>query len=130
MRQPGPGARAGRADPGGGPRAGRSPTDHGARRLGHLSAPSEIEDLLRTLAPQVLAALVRRHDDFDVREDAVQEALLAAAVQWPSDGVPANPRGWLTVVASRWRTEMWRSESARRRREEAAVASAPADIDL
>jgi RNA polymerase sigma factor (sigma-70 family) len=98
--------------------------------VGHLSAPNDIEDLLRTLSPQVLGALVRRFDDFDTCEDAVQEALLAAATQWPQEGVPANPRGWLTVVASRRRTEMWRSESARRRREEAAFASAPADIEL
>jgi RNA polymerase sigma factor (sigma-70 family) len=97
--------------------------------VGHLIAPGDIEDLLRSLAPQVLGALVRRFDDFDICEDAVQEALLAAALQWPADGVPANPRGWLTVVASRRRTEMWRSESARRRREEAALASLPPDIE-
>jgi RNA polymerase sigma factor (sigma-70 family) len=97
--------------------------------MGHLIAPSEIEDLLRTLAPQVLGALVRRYDDFDICEDAVQEALLAAAMQWPADGVPANPRGWLTVVASRRRTEMWRSESARRRREQATFAGMSEDID-
>ena len=97
--------------------------------MGHLSAPNDIEDLLRTLSPQVLGALVRRFDDFDICEDAVQEALLAAATQWPREGVPANPRGWLTVVSSRRRTEMWRSESARRRREEAAFASAPTDTE-
>jgi RNA polymerase sigma factor (sigma-70 family) len=94
-----------------------------------LSAPSEIEDLLRTLAPQVLGALVRRYDDFDLCEDAVQEALLAAAVQWPTEGVPANPRGWLTVVASRRRAEIWRSESARRRREEATLSSMSPDAE-
>ena len=94
-----------------------------------MSVPSEIEDLLRTLAPQVLAALARRYDDFDVCEDAVQEALLAAAVQWPADGLPANPRGWLMVVASRRRMEMWRGESARRRREEAAFSSMPSDVE-
>jgi RNA polymerase sigma factor (sigma-70 family) len=71
---------------------------------------------------------VRRFDDVDICEDAVQEALLAGATRWPREGVPANPRGWLTVVASRRRAEMWRSESARRRREEAAFAAAPADI--
>ena len=84
---------------------------------------------MRSLAPQVLGALVRRFDDFDICEDAVQEALLAAALQWSADGVPANPRGWLTVVASRRRTEMWRSESARRRREEVAFASLPPDVE-
>jgi predicted RNA polymerase sigma factor len=59
---------------------------------------AEIEDLLRTLAPQVLAVLVRRHRDFADAEDAVQEALIAAATQWPLEGVPANPRGWLIAV--------------------------------
>ena len=61
----------------------------------------DIEDLLRGLAPQVLGALVRRHGHFDACEDAVQEALLAAALQWPDEGVPDNPRGWLITVASR-----------------------------
>jgi RNA polymerase sigma factor (sigma-70 family) len=88
-----------------------------------------VNDLLRELAPQVLGALVRHHGDFDACEDAVQEALLAAAVQWPRDGMPDNPRGWLITVASRRRTEMWRSETARRRREESdAVAPAPGPV--
>jgi RNA polymerase sigma factor (sigma-70 family) len=97
--------------------------------VGRLSDPNGIEDLLRSLAPQVLGILVRRFDDFDICEDAVQEALLAAATQWPAAGVPENPRGWLTVVATRRRTEMWRSETARRRREEATFTSTPDDID-
>ena len=54
---------------------------------------AELEDLLRELAPQVLGALVRRYGDFDTCEDAVQEALLAAALQWPAEGTPASPRG-------------------------------------
>ncbi|WP_307796190.1 DUF6596 domain-containing protein [Amycolatopsis sp. 195334CR] len=87
------------------------------------------EDLLRELAPQVLAALVRHHGDFGACEDAVQEALLAAALQWPEQGVPANPKGWLITVASRRRTEQWRSETARRRREEeTAAAWVPAEV--
>jgi RNA polymerase sigma factor (sigma-70 family) len=81
-----------------------------------------VEDLLRELSPQVLGALVRRYGGFDTCEDAVQEALLAAALQWPEEGVPDNPRGWLITVASRRRTELWRNETARRRREEAAAA--------
>ncbi|WP_433466708.1 RNA polymerase sigma factor [Spirillospora sp. CA-128828] len=81
-----------------------------------------VEDLLRTLAPQVLGTLVRRHGAFDACEDAVQEALLAAAVQWPGDGVPENPRGWLLTVASRRLTDQWRSERARRDREAAVFA--------
>ncbi|HEY8718699.1 RNA polymerase sigma factor [Pengzhenrongella sp.] len=80
------------------------------------TAPS-VEDLLRELAPQVLAALARRHGQFDACEDAVQEALLAAALQWVADGIPDNPRSWLLTVASRRLVDEWRSESARRRRE-------------
>ncbi|WP_412521235.1 RNA polymerase sigma factor [Actinomadura madurae] len=80
------------------------------------------EELLRTLAPQVLGTLVRRHGAFDACEDAVQEALLAAAVQWPGDGVPENPRGWLLTVATRRLTDQWRSERARRDREAAVSA--------
>jgi RNA polymerase sigma factor (sigma-70 family) len=76
------------------------------------------EDLLRPLAPQVLGALVRRYGHFDAAEDAVQEALIAAATQWPSEGIPANPKGWLVTVASRRLTDLLRSEQARRRREE------------
>jgi RNA polymerase sigma factor (sigma-70 family) len=76
-----------------------------------------VEDLLRELAPRVLGVLVRRTGDFETCEDAVQEALLAAAAQWPAEGLPANPTGWLVTVASRRRTELWRNETARRRRE-------------
>jgi RNA polymerase sigma factor (sigma-70 family) len=75
------------------------------------------EDLLRELTPQVLGAMVRRFRDFAAAEDAVQEALLAATLQWPRDGLPGNPRGWLIQVASRRLTDQLRSESARRKRE-------------
>jgi RNA polymerase sigma factor (sigma-70 family) len=75
------------------------------------------EHLLRELAPQVLGAVVHRYRDFAAAEDAVQEALLAASVQWPRDGVPANPRGWLIHVAARRLTDEIRAEIARRRRE-------------
>jgi RNA polymerase sigma factor (sigma-70 family) len=90
------------------------------------------ELLLRDLAPQVLGALVRRFRDFAAAEDAVQEALIAATVQWPREGVPDNPRGWLIQVASRRLTDHIRSESARRRREsevalEASRHPAPAE---
>ena len=85
-----------------------------------MSSPGP-EDLLRELAPQVLGALVRRFGHFDTAEDAVQEALLAAATQWPADGIPARPRGWLITVASRRLTDLLRAEQARRRREETAV---------
>jgi RNA polymerase sigma factor (sigma-70 family) len=87
--------------------------------VGSLSGPAHLEDLLRECAPQVLGAVVRRFGDFDTCEDAVQEALLAAAQQWPVEGVPASPRGWLITVASRRRIELLRNETARRRREEA-----------
>ena len=81
-----------------------------------------IEDLLRELAPQVLGALVRRSGQFDASEDAVQEALLAAARQWPHEGTPDNARSWLLTVASRRLTDQLRSETARRRREETAAS--------
>jgi RNA polymerase sigma factor (sigma-70 family) len=84
------------------------------------------ERLLRELAPQVLGALVRRYGHFDRCEDAVQEALLAAAVQWPGQGVPANPRGWLVTVAARRLTDQWRSDQARQRREATVAAQLPA----
>lgn len=89
--------------------------------------------LLRELAPRVLSAVVRRYRDFAAGEDAVQEALLAAARQWPRAGVPSNPGGWLVQVASRRMTDHIRGEIARRRREavaaedEVPVVSSPAD---
>jgi RNA polymerase sigma factor (sigma-70 family) len=79
------------------------------------------EQLLRDLAPQVLGATLRRYGDFAAAEDAVQEALIAAATQWPREGVPETPRGWLIQVASRRMTDHIRSESARRRREHDAA---------
>jgi RNA polymerase sigma factor (sigma-70 family) len=88
--------------------------------------PHRFEDLLRECAPQVLGTLVRRHGAFDACEDAVQEALLAAALQWPAQGVPDRPRSWLLTVASRALVDAWRADSARRRRE-AAVALDPTD---
>ena len=92
-----------------------------------MSGAAEVEDLLRELAPQVIGTLVRRYGQFDLCEDAVQEALLAAAVQWPQAGVPERPRAWLVTVASRRLTDQVRTESARRRREEAVAARSRAD---
>ena len=86
---------------------------------------ADVEGLLRELAPQVLGALIRRFGTFDTAEDAVQEALLAAAVQWPADGIPDNPRGWLVTVASRRLTDQLRSDVSRHRRETAAAALLP-----
>ncbi|HWD45543.1 MAG TPA: sigma-70 family RNA polymerase sigma factor [Actinomycetota bacterium] len=83
---------------------------------------TEVEDLLRRLAPQVLGAVARRYGHFATAEDATQEALLAAAMRWPEDGVPDDPRAWLITVASRRLTDLLRSEQARRRRED-TVAS-------
>ena len=84
-----------------------------------------VENLLRTLAPQVLGALVRRFGDFAAAEDAVQEALLAAALQWPAEGMPDNPRGWLIQVGARRMTDHVRAELARRRREAVVIMQAP-----
>ena len=77
-----------------------------------MTTDAGVEALLRQLAPQVLGALVRRYGQFDACEDAVQEALLAAAVQWADEGVPENPRGWLITVASRRMTDQLRSNIA------------------
>jgi RNA polymerase sigma factor (sigma-70 family) len=89
-----------------------------------------IEHLLQELTPQVLGAVVRRFRDFAAAEDAVQEALLAAATQWPDEGLPRSPRAWLTQVAFRRMTDQIRAESARRRREDEmaldALRAAPA----
>jgi RNA polymerase sigma factor (sigma-70 family) len=88
---------------------------------------ADIPVLVRELTPRVLGVLVRRFGGFDRCEDAVQDALLAAVRQWPADGVPANPTGWLVTVASRRWIEVWRSEAARRRREtNAALLEPPA----
>ena len=94
-----------------------------------MNGDERIEDLLRPLAPQVLGALVRRFGHFDACEDAVQEALLAAFRQWPGDGIPANPRGWLVTVASRRLIDELRRDEARRQREDAdAVLAIPDDF--
>jgi len=90
-------------------------------------AGAPVEDLLRLLAPQVLGTLVRRYGRFDLCEDAVQEALLAAALRWPEEGVPENPRGWLVTVASRRFVDELRSEEARRRREASAATERSAN---
>jgi predicted RNA polymerase sigma factor len=96
---------------------------------GVVTARHRIEDLLRELAPQILATLVRRHGQFDACEDAVQEALVAAALQWPAEGVPDRPWSWLLTVASRSLVDQWRSESARRRRERTVAAIEAAGPD-
>ena len=90
---------------------------------------ARVEDLLRELAPQVLGIVMRRRfGDFSAAEDAVQEALIAAAAQWPRDGLPENPRAWLIQVAVRRMTDQVRSESARRRRE--ALVAGPVPLGL
>jgi RNA polymerase sigma factor (sigma-70 family) len=86
-----------------------------------------VEDLLRQLAPEVLGALVRRYGHFDLAEDAVQEALMAGSRQWPSEGVPDSPRGWLITVAARRLVDLLRSEQARREREESVAQWALAE---
>jgi RNA polymerase sigma factor (sigma-70 family) len=85
------------------------------------SGDASLGHLLRDLAPQVLGAVARRHQDFAAAEDAVQEALIAAAAQWPTEGVPSNPRGWLYQVAVRRLTDEVRRDIARQRREDAVA---------
>jgi RNA polymerase sigma factor (sigma-70 family) len=87
-----------------------------------------LEDLLRRLAPQVLGVLMRRYGRLDACEDAVQEALLAAATQWAGEGAPDNPRGWLVTVATRRLTDWLRSDGARRRREDTAALFTPPSL--
>jgi RNA polymerase sigma factor (sigma-70 family) len=89
----------------------------------------ELEHLLRTEAPQVLGALVRRFGHFDIAEDAVQEALLAAAQQWPNHGIPDHPRGWLIRVGYRRMIDQLRAEQLRQRRE-CQLASQPTPASL
>ncbi|WP_433718009.1 RNA polymerase sigma factor [Actinoplanes sp. CA-051413] len=94
-----------------------------------MTTASPVEDLLREFAPQVLGVLVRRFGDFDAAEDAVQEALLAAALRWPVDGVPDNPRGWLIRTGANKFVDQIRNELARRERERrAAVEEPPIDV--
>ncbi|RSS54963.1 RNA polymerase sigma factor [Streptomyces sp. WAC01280] len=90
-----------------------------------MTGTHEIENLLRACAPQVLGALVRRYGTFDLCEDAVQEALIAAARQWPEEGTPDNARSWLLTVAQRRYIDLVRSEAARRRREDALALATP-----
>ncbi len=95
---------------------------------------TDSEHLLRELAPRVLGVIARRYRDFASSEDAVQEALLAAFLQWPQEGVPDNPFGWLIQVAARRITDQARSEISRRQREtrvaaEIASVALPGDIE-
>ena len=83
-----------------------------------MTDPSVVESLLRAVAPRALGALVRRRGSFEDAEDAMQEALLLAAREWPSTGLPDDPAGWLLRIADRRLVDAWRSSSARRRREE------------
>ena len=88
-----------------------------------------IDQLLRELTPQVLGTVVRRFPDFAAAEDAVQEASLAAALQWPREGVPNNPRAWLTQVAFRRMADQVRRDSARRSRESELVREQEFTVD-
>jgi RNA polymerase sigma factor (sigma-70 family) len=89
-----------------------------------------IPRLLRDVAPQVLGVIVRRYRDFAACEDAVQEAFIAAATQWPREGIPDNPRAWLTQVAARRITDEVRANAARRHREALVVSLIPADEQI
>lgn len=89
-----------------------------------------LDGLLRELAPQVLGAVIRRFRDFTAAEDAVQQALIAAAERWPAEGVPEDPRAWLIRVAARRMIDQVRADVARRRREELVVSLVPAEDQL
>ena len=91
---------------------------------------NDTQDLLRDLAPQVLRVLLRRYRDFGGCEDAVQEALLAAATQWPKQGMPDSPRAWLITVATRRLTDQIRADTARRLREQLVVSLIPVDEQI
>jgi RNA polymerase sigma factor (sigma-70 family) len=91
---------------------------------------SDAQDLLRELAPQVLRVLLRRYRDFAGCEDAVQEALMAAATQWPTQGPPDNPKAWLITVATRRLTDQIRADTARRLREQLVVSLIPVDEQI
>lgn len=87
-----------------------------------MTDPDEpVEELVRKLAPQLLAALIRRGADFAAAEDATQEALLAATLQWPGEGLPDHPLGWLVRVGSRRLIDRLRSDLARAEREHRTV---------
>jgi RNA polymerase sigma factor (sigma-70 family) len=88
-----------------------------------------MEEVWRECAPHILVALVHRYGDFDAAEDAVQEALLAAARQWPAEGIPDNPQGWLIRVASRRLVDQWRSDQARAVREDLVARQPPVPAD-
>ena len=94
-----------------------------------MKTAARVEPLLREHAPRVLGALVRRYGHFDVAEDSTQEALLAAAQQWPEGGVPDDPRAWLLTVASRRLIDQLRSDEALRRREDAVAARTRDEAD-
>ena len=95
-----------------------------------MAESSELEHLLRAEAPQVLGALVRRFGHFDIAEDAVQDALLAAAQQWPAQGIPDHPRGWLIRVGYRRMIDQLRADQVRLRRGyELASQPTPASLD-
>ncbi len=85
----------------------------------------QLEQLWRDCAPRVLAALARRYGDFDTAEDALQEALLAAARQWPAEGVPGDPTAWLITAASRRLVDLWRADRARAERERLVASRTP-----
>src|SRR5262245_5391860 len=97
-----------------------------------MTAPLDLrpQHLLRDLAPRVLSVMTRRFRDFAACEDAVQEALIAAATHWPREGLPQSPRAWLIQVAARRLTDHVRAETARRHREEVVVSLVPPDEQL
>jgi RNA polymerase sigma factor (sigma-70 family) len=112
------------------PPASSTSTGAAGTQASHQASHQDIQHLLRDLTPQVLAVIVRRYRDFAACEDAVQEALIAAATQWPRDGLPEIPRAWLIQIASRRLTDQVRAEAARRQREQIVVSLVPPDEQI
>jgi RNA polymerase sigma factor (sigma-70 family) len=108
----------------------RAGTERGMTAGATGDARARTERLIRELAPQVLGAVTRRFRDFAASEDAVQEALIAAAASWPRDGVPDDPRAWLIRVAARRMVDHVRAAAARHRREELVVSLVPPEEQL
>src|SRR5712692_9151994 len=121
MRQPGRGGEVGADSPDRDRRLDRDPSGSpgDAARL-----TQRLETVIRDHWWAAVAAISRRTGDLEIAEDAVQEACAAAVAQWPTDGVPPNPRAWLIATAWHKAVDLLRRESVRAAREAQAAAAA------